>query len=290
MQKSILQTTKKEYSLAHSPDADDAFMFYALSQNIIQSNTIEIKHELKDIQTLNEESQAFKYDVQAISFFTYPEIEDKYQLLSCGSSFGIGYGPVLVSSKKLPELDLGKLKGQEIAVPGVKTTAFLLLKLLLKDFKPVVVPFDKILDYVSSGKCSLGLLIHEGQLSYTKHGLSELVDLGQWWLGKTNLPVPLGGNVIKRSLPDEVKSEINSMIKESISYALSNKEKIIPAVSEYARELEGKHNLIDRFVSMYVNEYTLDYGIQGKLALQKLYQLAFEVGLIQRIPKLDFVK
>ena len=186
-------------------------------------------------------------------------------------------------------LDLSSFKNQTIAVPGEKTTAFLLLKLLVKDFKPVFVPFDRILNAVVDGEYPFGLVIHEGQLSYPRYGLNKVIDLGQWWLGKTNLPVPLGGNIIKRSFSETEKKEINLLIKKSIAYALNNKEKVIPCVSKYARELENDLNLVSKFVSMYVNEFTLDYCISGKLAIKKLYQMAFKEGLINKIPELDFV-
>lgn len=289
MQKTGLKTQKKKITIAHSPDADDAFMFYALTKNIIKKSNFEIENILKDIQTLNIESSLLGYDVQAISFFAYPDVEDKYQLLSCGGSLGCGYGPMLVSKKKLGFNDL---KDVLIAVPGEKTTAYLLLKLLLKDFKCVVVPFDQILESVKSGKCPVGLIIHEGQLSYLNHGLKKIVDLGEWWLGKTNLPVPLGGNVIKRSFDNSKKREINNLIKDSIVYALENKDEVIPAISKYARGIENEtnHNLVNKFVSMYVNEFTVEYGVIGKLAIKKLYQLALNDGLINKMPKLDFVE
>ena len=285
-----LQNLKKKILLAHSPDADDAFMFYALAQSIVKSENFEIEHILKDIQTLNKEAEVLKYDVQAISFFAYPDLENDYQLLSCGGSLGYGYGPLLLSKENISFQELKEIKTPVIAVPGEKTTAFLLLKLLLKDFKPVVIPFDQILENVSSGKYPFGLVIHEGQLSFQKSGLSKVLDLGEWWLGKTNLPVPLGGNVIKRSFTDDEKIEINTLIKKSISYAVENKEKVVPAVASYARELSDSHALVDKFVSMYVNQFTIDYGNIGKIAIRKLYQMAFEDGLISKIPKLDFVE
>ncbi len=281
---------KRKILIAHSPDADDAFMFYALAKNIIKSEKkYEFEHVLKDIQTLNQESGIVRYDVQAISFFAYPDVDDKYQLLSCGGSLGHGYGPLLIGHKDVTELELSKLCDFTIAVPGEKTTAFLLLKLLLKDFKYKVLPFDQILKAVSNGDCSLGLIIHEGQLSYLKYGLKKVIDLGEWWLGKTNLPVPLGGNVIRRTLTDFEKKEINSLIRESILYALKNKEKIISEISHYAREIETDINLVNKFVGMYVNDFTVDYGVAGKLAIEKLYQLAYKEKLISKMPLLDFV-
>ena len=285
-----LKNLKKKIMLAHSPDADDAFMFYATTQNIVSSENIEFDHVLKDIQTLNKEAEIQKYDVQAVSFFAYPELENNYQLLSCGGSLGYGYGPLLVSKEKMDFEKLKQIKNPVIAVPGEQTTAFLLLKLLLKDFKYEVVPFDQILENVSNGRFPLGLVIHEGQLSFEKSGLNKVVDLGEWWFGKTNLPVPLGGNVIKRSFSEDEKIEINSLIRKSISYGLENKEKVIPQISSYARELSGDHSLVDKFVSMYVNQFTVDYGEVGKTAIRKLYQMAFEDGLIKKIPKLDFVE
>ena len=282
--------TIRRISIAHSPDADDAFMFYALSKNIIVNKEFKFEHILKDIQTLNIEAEITKYDVQAISFFGYPSVEDKYQLLSCGGSLGCGYGPLLISKEKIDGKDFASLKNQTIAVPGEKTTAFLLLRLLVKDFKPIFVPFDQILESVASGKYPLGLIIHEGQLSYLKHNLNKVCDLGEWWLGKTNLPVPLGGNVIKRSISEEEKKEINSLIKKSIVYALENKEQVVHAVSDYARELNDDHKLVSKFIGMYVNEFTLDYGLRGRLAIKKLYQLAYKEDLIDKIPKLDFVE
>ena len=285
MQSSAL---KKTIRVAHSPDADDAFMFYALAEKIIEDEKFHIEHILKDIQSLNKEAKSSrKYDIQAISFYAYPEIENEYQLLSCGGSVGYGYGPILVARDQKSEIR--DLSSRVIAVPGENTTAFLLLKLLLKDFKYEVVPFDEIIDAVLESKYDYGLLIHEGQLSYKKHGLYKVVDLGEWWLGKTNLPVPLGGNVIKRNYSEEEKKELNLLIKRSITYALQNKEKVIPAISKYARELNSNHVMVNQFVSMYVNEFTLDYGISGKLAIKKLYQMAQEDGLIKKIPKLDFV-
>ena len=277
---------KKKISLAHSKDADDAFMFYALFSDIIQNQNFEIKNVLKDIQTLNTDSLSEKFDIQAVSFFMYPEIEDKYQLLSCGGSLGNGYGPLLVGKKKFSPEDLKK---ETILVPGEKTTAFLLLKLLLKDFKYKVLPFDEILESVAKGNYSLGLLIHEGQLAYVKYGLVKILDLGEWWHGKTNLPVPLGGNVIKRAFANDEKKEINSLIKKSIVYGLENVDKIIPYVAKYARGISDDTEKVKEFVTMYVNEFTVDYGVQGKLAIKKLYELALKDGLINKMPVLDFV-
>ncbi|MBI1859159.1 MAG: ABC transporter substrate-binding protein [Candidatus Melainabacteria bacterium] len=261
-------------------------MFYALTENIISSGDFEITNVLKDIQTLNQESKNQKYDVQAISFFAYPEIENEYQLLSCGGSLGNNYGPTVIGKSKV---GIEKLIGKTIAIPGEKTTAYLLLKLLLKDFTPVPVPFDQIIEKVSSGEFEYGLIIHEGQLSFKDKGLVEIVDLGKWWYKETKLPVPLGGNVIKRDFPNETKSKINSLIRDSIAYALNHKDEVIPKVTKYARDISGDQKLVSKFVEMYVNEYTLDYGQDGKKAIELLYKKAFNAGLIAKVPQLDFV-
>lgn len=282
-----IKETLKTISIAHSVDADDAFMFYALAQNIILSKDFVFSHVLKDIQTLNSEALENKYDVQAISFSVYPDIEDKYQLLSCGGSLGYGYGPTVIANGKIT---IHELKSQKIAIPGVKTTAYLLLKLLLGDFNYEFVPFDKIISRVSSCEFKCGLIIHEGQLSYESHNLYKVVDLGDWWLEKTGLPVPLGGNVIKRTFENAEKKEINSLIRKSIKYALDHKHTVIPCVSKYARDIKNDNNLVDKFVSMYVNEFTVDYGEKGKKAIQTLYKMALEQELIKKMPRLDFVE
>jgi len=294
LQKTSLKNLKTKITIAHSPDADDAFMFYALAKNIIFNEKYEIEHILKDIQSLNKEALSQIYDVQAISFFAYPDVEEKYQLMSCGGSVGNGYGPILVANNEgktlVSKVGLNNLRDISIAIPGEKTTAFLLLKLLIKDFSPVYVKFDEIIEAVVKGTYPLGLIIHEGQLSYLNHGLSKVVDLGEWWLGKTNLPLPLGGNVIKRNLAEDAKKEINNLVKQSISYGLENKEKVVSAVKSYAREIEQDNKLVNKFVSMYVNDFTLDYGISGKIAIKKLYELAYGAGLIKKIPILDFIE
>jgi len=294
LQKTSLKNQKTKITIAHSPDADDAFMFHALSANIIRSEKFEFQHILKDIQSLNKEALSCTYDVQAISFFAYPDIEKKYQLLSCGGSVGYGYGPLLIANdegkKIISEQGLNNLAKISVAIPGEKTTAYLLLKLLLKNFSPVHVQFDQIIDAVASGKYPLGVIIHEGQLSYLSSGLHKIADLGEWWLGKTNLPAPLGGNVIRRDLDNGSKKEINRLIKQSISYAIENKEKVVSAVLEYARDIKHDPKLVDKFVSMYVNDFTLDYGMSGKIAIRKLYELAYSEGYIEKMPDLDFVE
>lgn len=282
--------SKSKIVVAHSPDADDAFMFYALQEQIVESQNFEFEHVLKDIQSLNKESLGLAYDLQAISFFAYPLVEDKYQLLSCGSSFGYGYGPIIISKNDYNFEDLKRLSKEGVAIPGEDTTAYLLLKFLIRDFKHITVPFDKITLGVKNGDYPFGLIIHEGQLSYIKQGLKKVVDLGEWWLAKTNLPLPLGGNVVKRVLKEEHKKELNLLLKKSIQYALENRQTVVNLVSKYARDIRSEHDLVNKFVGMYVNEFTLELGNVGKLAIQKLYQLAYREKLIGKIPVLDFVE
>lgn len=286
---STLADKKTKISIAHSPDADDAFMFYALTEGLIKENDFEIENVLKDIQTLNVEAKTQKYDVQAISFHAYPELQENYQLLSCGGSLGYGYGPMIISKEKVDFETFSKQGKKKIAIPGEKTTAYLLLQLLHDDFEPVSVPFDEIIDVVSKGEIPYGLIIHEGQISYERHGLNKVIDLGEWWLGLTNLPVPLGGNVVKRNLPEDVKKKINLIIKKSIVYGLENKKGVVPEVTKYARELENDNTLVDKFVRMYVNDYTVDYGDDGRLAIKKLFQMAVDKGLVAEMPNLDFI-
>ena len=278
---------KNKIKIAHSVDADDAFMFYALSRNIITSINIQVEHILKDIQTLNTDALNNVYDVQAISFFAYPDIEDRYQLLSCGGSLGYGYGPMLIAKKGT---QLKDIVNKKIVIPGKKTTAYLLLKLYLKDFEAEILPFDEIVSAVSDGKYEAGLIIHEAQLSYVKFNLQCLVDLGKWWLDETSLPVPLGANVIRRSFNEDLKKEVNSMIRESIKYALENKNEVVKNVTKYARDIKNDTQLVDRFIEMYVNKYSIDYGFEGKVAIETLYKRAYEARLIAKIPKLDFVE
>lgn len=281
---------KTKISIAHSPDADDAFMFYALTNNLVDSNGFEIENILKDIQTLNEDAHTLKYDVSAVSFNAYTELDKDYQLLSCGGSLGYGYGPTIISKKGKTLKDFLNDKNKTIAIPGEKTTAFLLLQIFDSSFNHIVVPFDQIIDYVLNNDNVYGLLIHEGQLSYESHGLNLICDLGKWWLDETNLPVPLGGNIIKRTFSDDAKKQINKVIKNSIEYGLKNKETVVPAVKGYAREIEKDLSLVDKFVGMYVNDYTVDYGDEGRKAIKTLYEKAFSKGLIQKIPQLDFVQ
>jgi 1,4-dihydroxy-6-naphthoate synthase len=268
--------------VAHSPDADDAFMFYALITGKIDAQGIEFENVLADIETLNQKALKGEYEVSAISLHAYPYVADKYYLLSSGGSVGYKYGPVVVSKK-----ELGDLKGKRIAIPGVKTTAFLALKLLEKDFEPIVTPFDKILETVERGKADAGLVIHEGQLTYSNKKLLKVVDLGEWWYEETGLPLPLGGNVIRKDLDRELSLRISGLIRESIEYGLNNREEALSYASKFAGDLEIEK--VDEFVGMYVNERTLDYGDDGIKAIRLLLERGYKEGIITLKPKVEIL-
>lgn len=271
-------------SIAHSPDADDAFMFYALSQGKIAANGFEITHILKDIETLNREAMQGTYEISAISFHAFPYIADKYALMECGASMGDLYGPMVVAKEPF---SLAELKNKKIAVPGTLTTAFLVLRLLEPDLDFEVCPFNQIIEKVARGEADAGLIIHEGQLSYRESGLSLVVDLGKWWHGQTGLPLPLGGNVIRKDLGDHVMKELPRLVKESISYGLAHKEEALSHAIGYSRGLSLTQ--ADRFVSMYVNRRTLEYQDDGKRAVHTLLHWAHEKNLIPTLPAIEFV-
>jgi 1,4-dihydroxy-6-naphthoate synthase len=278
-------TAIQEISIAHSPDSDDAFMFYGLATNKVRVPGFRFTHTLTDIETLNHRAinEAF-YDVTAISFHAYPYLQEKYTLMSCGGSVGEGYGPMIVSSRKL---SLTEVKKTRIAVPGTLTTAYLTLKLFAPEVETVVVPFDKIIDAVVAGEFDAGLIIHEGQLTYAKDGLVKLLDLGQWWREETGLPLPLGGNAIRRSLGAETLLTTTNALRDSIQHALDNRDEALAYAMQFARDLDP--SLANRFVGMYVNERTLDYGTDGKEAIRKLLDMGFERGIIPVRAKVDFV-
>ena len=278
-------TATREISIAHSPDSDDAFMFYGLATNKIRVPGYKFSHTLCDIETLNRRAQneAF-YDVTAISFHAYPYIQDNYALMGCGGSVGEGYGPMVVSSKKIKAADLGKIK---IAVPGTLTTAFLSLKVFNPDIETEVVPFDQIIPAILAGKYEAGLIIHEGQLTYSSSGLYKVIDLGVWWRETTGLVLPLGGNAIRRSLGADAHRIISKALRDSIQHALDHREQALEYAMQFARDLDS--TLANRFVSMYVNERTLDYGADGREAIRKLLELGHERGIIPIEPLVDFV-
>ncbi|HET6169524.1 MAG TPA: MqnA/MqnD/SBP family protein [Terracidiphilus sp.] len=275
----------REISIAHSPDSDDAFMFYGLATNKIRVPGYRFTHTLCDIETLNRRAQeeAF-YDVSAISFHAYPYVQDNYTLMGCGGSVGEGYGPMVVSIKKLKPEDL---KGMKVAIPGKLTTAYLALKVFNPDIETEIVPFDQIIPAILAGKYDAGLIIHEGQLTYAQNGLCKVIDLGVWWRETTGLVLPLGGNAIRRSLGADEHKIISKALRDSIQHGLDHREQALEYAMQFARDLDT--SLANRFVSMYVNERTLDYGKDGREAIRKLLQVGHEKGLIPIEPKVDFV-
>ncbi|RUM29919.1 MAG: ABC transporter substrate-binding protein [Aquifex sp.] len=270
--------------IAHSPDSDDAFMFYPLVKGLIDTEGLEIEHVLADIETLNREALKGTYEVSAISFHAYPYVAEKYAVLPSGGSVGEGYGPIVVAKE-----DLESLKGKRIAVPGELTTAFLTLKLYEPEFEHVVVPFDKIIQTVLEGKVDAGLVIHEGQLSYRDYGLKKVVDLGEWWKEKYGLPLPLGCNVVRRDLGREIIKKIERLMRQSVEFALREKGKALEYAINYARDLSEDVERTQKFVSMYVNERTVDYGEEGREAVRLLLKLGKERGIIKtEIPEKIF--
>src|SRR5213596_3053349 len=270
--------------LGHSPDADDAFMFWALAAGRVDTRGFEFEHVLQDIQTLNEWALEGKLETTAISLHAYPYVQDRYAVLPHGASMGSGYGPVVVAREPLTQ---EQLQSVEIAVPGRMTTAFLVLRLFLGDFRFREVPFDQILDEVKSGRADAGLLIHEGQLTYEAEGLRKVVDLGEWWLLETGLPLPLGINVARRDLGAENLFELSDVLRDSIQAGLDNREEAMEYAMQFGRGLDTE--LADRFVGMYVNELTCDYGDEGRQAVRELLQRAEALGTYEHPVKVEFV-
>jgi len=270
---------------AHSPDSDDAFMFYGLATRKVRSSRVAFKHVLSDIETLNRKAMEGVYELSAISYHAYPYVADKYVLMASGSSVGDGYGPIVVATHPM---EPDEVKGKRIAIPGTLTTAYLSLKIFQPDFEPVVVPFDKILESVQGGLADAGLIIHEAQLTYNKVGFHRVLDMGKWWKDKFGLPLPLGGNVLLRSLPDDVKSECCRMMRESIQYALDNHAEALEYAMQFARDMEPR--LAEKFVGMYVNHYTVDAGEVIPKAVQLLLDKGNEAGLIPNRIKVEFVR
>jgi len=270
--------------LGHSPDPDDAFMFWALAAGEIDPRGFEFEHVLRDIQTLNEWAFEGRLEVTAISLHSYPFVQERYVLLPHGASMGAGYGPIVVAREPLSDDDLRRV---EIAVPGRMTTAFLGLRLRLGDFAWREVPFDEIMDEVVSGRADAGLLIHEGQLTYAAAGLQKVVDLGEWWLAETGLPLPLGVNVARRDLGEEVLRELSAVLAESIRAGLDNRERALEYALQFGRGLDDE--LADRFVGMYVNELTEDYGDEGRQAVRELLRRGEEIGAFNEPVNVEFV-
>jgi 1,4-dihydroxy-6-naphthoate synthase len=278
-------TAIQEISIAHSPDSDDAFMFYGLATSKVRVPGFKFSHTLTDIETLNQRAihEAF-YDVTAISFHAYPYLQDNYTLMACGGSVGEGYGPMVVSPRKLSLADLKKTR---IAVPGTLTTAFLTLKLVAPEVETVTVPFDKIIPAVVAGEFDAGLIIHEGQLTYANNGLTKALDLGIWWREQTGLPLPLGGNAIRRALGEETMRITTNALRDSIQHALDHRDEALAYAMQFARDLDPA--LANQFVGMYVNDRTLNYGEDGREAIRKLLEMGHDRGIIPMKANVDFV-
>ncbi len=278
-------TAVREIQIAHSPDSDDAFMFYGLATNKVRIPGYRFQHTLTDIETLNHRAITDPfYDLTAISFHAYPYVQENYAIMACGGSMGDGYGPMIVAPKKYSLEEVKKLR---IAVPGVLTSAFLTLKLVAPDVKTVAVPFDSIIPAVAAGEFDAGLIIHEGQLTYGGNGLHKILDMGQWWLEETGLPLPLGANAIKRSLGDEVMKTTTQALRESIQHSLDHREAALEYSMQFARDLDPA--LANKFVGMYVNDRTLDYGDDGRKAIRLLLERGYDAGIIPHKAKVDFV-
>lgn len=271
-------------NLAHSPDSDDAFMFYALATGKVRLPGVKFTHVLSDIESLNQAAKNEKYDITAISFYGYAFVADKYVLLDCGASFGEGYGPIVVAAHPIKKNDLA---GRKVAIPGTLTTSYLALKLFEPNVEIVTMPFDKILDAVQAKEVEAGLLIHEGQLLFSQAGLHRVVDLGQWWQETTKLPLPLGANAIRRQLGPEIGRQVARVIRDSVSYALDHRDAALNYAMQFARDMDP--SLADKFIGMYVNRWTLDYGEEGRRAVRELLSRGAAVGLVPSSFKVEFL-
>jgi 1,4-dihydroxy-6-naphthoate synthase len=277
--------SKRKITVGHSPDPDDAFMFYALAHDKLDTGDLIFRHELQDIETLNRRALRGEFEVTAISIHAYALLLDKYALLPSGCSMGDRYGPMVVARKPLT---IGDLKSTKIAVPGTMTTAFLSLRLLAGDFPYEVVPFDQIIDAVAKGRHDAGLIIHEGQLTFQNQGLHLVVDLGVWWQDKTGLPLPLGGNVVRRDLGQATILQNSRLLKESIQYGMAHREDALQYALKYARDMDL--TLANQFVGMYVNDWTLDYGPRGRAAVRRLLEEGHRAGVIPAPVAVEFVE
>ena len=278
-------SSAREIQVAHSPDSDDAFMFYGLATSKIRIPGFKFVHTLTDIETLNHRAidEAF-FDVTAISFHAYPYLQDRYSIMASGGSMGDKYGPMIVAPRRYT---LDEIRRLRIAVPGTLTTAYLTLKLFAPEIETVTVDFDKIIPAVAAGEFDAGLLIHEGQLTYGNDGLHKILDLGQWWHGETGLPLPLGGNVIRRELGAETMLIVANAVRDSIQHALDNREEALAYAMQFARDLDP--NLASRYVGMYVNQRSLDFGDDGREAIRRILAMGHERGIIPIEAKVDFV-
>lgn len=271
-------------TVAHSPDSDDAFMFYGLATHKLETDGLKFEHTLKDIQTLNEDAKRGVYDVTAISFHAYAYVSDKYALLPHGASIGDKYGPIVVSKEPRSPEEIGDMK---IAIPGELTSAFLALRIFNNKFDYIVVPFDKIIDAVLNGEADAGLLIHEGQLFYKEKGLDKVLDLGEWWHERTGLPLPMGGNAIRRDLGPDLMHQVSKHLHNSIVYSMENREDALTYAMQFARDMPQE--LADRFVAMWVNDLTLDYGERGKEGVRRLLDEGYAAGVIPHKVDIEFV-
>jgi 1,4-dihydroxy-6-naphthoate synthase len=274
-----------EITSAHSPDSDDAFMFYGIATKKVRSPKVAFRHVLEDIETLNRKAMEGRYELTAISYHAYPYVADKYVLMASGSSIGDGYGPMLIANRPM---EVDEIKGKRIAVPGTLTTAYLACKLFQSDFEPVVTPFDKITDALREHTVDCGLIIHEAQMTFDREGFHRIVDFGRWFKTTYGLPLPLGGNVLLRSLDPEIQSECCRLMRDSIQYALDNHDEALQYALQFARDMEPR--LAEKFVGMYVNHYTVDAGDVIPKAVQKLLDLGHEAGLIPQRVSVEFVR
>jgi 1,4-dihydroxy-6-naphthoate synthase len=293
-----MRSRPKIFTLGHSPDPDDAFMFYAIAKNKIDLRGYRFEHRLEDIQTLNERALRGDLHISAVSIHAYAYVAEKYALLPCGASMGDGYGPIVIRKGLSPNLQTPRpdpaadvrewLRDCVIAVPGRMTSAYLALQLYLKNFKHVVVPFDEIFDAVKSGRAGAGLIIHEGQLTYAQSGFTKIVDLGEWWKCETGLPLPLGGNVLRKDISPDVRHDLFEIIRESIDYGLAHRAEAVHHSLPYARDMNAE--LASKFIGMYVNEFTRDYGDIGRTAIRKFLDEAQSARYIDNKFEIEFVE
>lgn len=275
--------------IAHSPDSDDAFMFYGLAKGKLDTGGHEVSHVLKDIESLNHDAMNGTYEVTACSFHAYPYIADKYALMPCGGSIGDGYGPILVAKQdsKVPTNAKGKDLGR-VAIPGTMTSAYLALRLYSNDVDTYVVPFDKVFDEIREGRADSGLVIHEGQLTYGGDGLRKVVDLGEWWLQETGLPLPLGGNAVRRDLGPDMMKQLTRLVRDTVKYSLANREAALEYAMSFARGMQT--GVADRFVGMWVNDLTIETGERGKEAIRTFLKRGRDAGIITKDFNIDFVE
>ncbi len=283
------------FTLGHSPDPDDAFMFYAMAENKIDLRGYRFEHRLEDIQTLNERATRGELHISAISIHAFAYVSDRYALLPCGASMGDGYGPMVVTAKTADlataasdEQIRAWLRTRKIAIPGRMTSAYLALRLYLGDFDHVVMPFDEIFDAVKAGRADAGLIIHEGQLTYGRSGFTKVIDLGEWWKRETGLPLPLGGNVLRKDIPLPVQRDLLAIMRQSIDYGLTHRDEAVKHSMPYARDMDA--DLAGKFIGMYVNDYTRDYGETGREAIRRFLRTAHEQGYIGKEPAIEFVE